>query len=446
MARKLSAEEERGAPSGFAPLVTPWSQTYQCELITPMVGGGITSWQPDKKQPVRSQSVKGQLRFWWRTMQNFPSAGALKAAEDQLWGSTNNGPRVRVQIKNATILAEKTLRRTEGNNQQNMNYENYPGYVLFPMQGQKEDDGSYVQSFDLITGLSFDLVVSSDSLTELEQQAVENSVALWILFGGLGARTRRGCGSLYCAAVMDRFADGSAIKTFLRGFVPATPPSPAPGSSPYPVLANCRFGFQASPTDPVPLWRTYLHTDYRSIRQENIGRDPGGKKPGRSRWPEPDVIRSLTGRTAGHPPRHRDQWFPRGAFGLPIQTKFNTHPEFGTPLDPEGEFTLRPTGQERWPSPLILKVIRLNATTSAKIWLLLNHTQPSALELSSTRYRPAGTPPGTTYSIPAAQLPSASGGKMALDGSLLPAGKPVCSAGTTPYDVLFTYLNVPEVP
>ena len=45
-------------------------KSFKFELITPMFGGDAESWQLDLKNPVRCQAVKGQLRFWWRTMQN----------------------------------------------------------------------------------------------------------------------------------------------------------------------------------------------------------------------------------------------------------------------------------------------------------------------------------------------------------------------------------------
>ncbi len=424
--------EEQSAPKVFQSAASSWRKTYQCQLITPMVGGGIKSWQADRINPARSQSIKGQLRFWWRTMQSFPTAVTLKEAEDALWGSTQVAPKLRVQVELCSEPQPETLRRTRGRAQQYIDYGNYPEYVLFPLQGQKDEQGNPVREFTLIAGLSFKLVLAGQTLTTGEIEAVENSVALWVLFGGMGARTRRGCGSLYCEEIMSRFHSGHDIKNFLRSISGSTPRL---GSSPYPVLANCRFGFASSNQETIPLWSAYLGNDYRNIRQGAIGRDPvplGGNTPGRSRWPEPDVIRRMTGKIAGHAPRHPDQWFPRAAFGLPIQTKFNTN---RTPLDPAGEYTLLPAGYERWPSPLILKVIRLNGETSAKIWLLLNHATPGNLTLN-----------GTAAPITSGLLPTAKAGKVALAGSPLPSGRPAAPGpGTDPYDVLFTYLNVPEV-
>lgn len=439
MARKLGTAEQQLAPPSFLSAGTGWSPSYRCELITPMVGGGTRSWHPDFGNPVRSQSIKGQLRFWWRTMQAFNSAADLKAAEDGLWGSTQQAPRVSIRVEDVSHPSTTELSRKPN---RYMDYGNLPDYVLFPFQGQKEENGEYVQQFTLISRISFTLILSGNSLSNDEQTAVENSVKLWVLFGGLGARTRRGCGSIFSQEVMEHFQSSSAIHDFLRSYAPAT--GPAVGTSPYPSIANCRFGYAETKIEPTSLWSQYMNT-YKNIRQGSIGRDPvpaGGNTPGRSRWPEPDTLRHRSGAITGHTPRHPDSWFPRAAFGLPIQTQFNTRK---TLADPQGTFTLRPSDHERWPSPMILKVLKINDTTTAKIWLLLNHACPGNLILESTNYWTRSTPP-RTVSIPTVELPTAITGKRVLAGSPLPAGTATLGPGTNPYDVLITYLNVPEVP
>ena len=81
MARKLTIDESEIAPD-FKPAGERLTQhEYEFELLTPMAGGGIESWIPDRENPVRTQSIKGQLRFWWRTMQNEENAPDLKAGE-----------------------------------------------------------------------------------------------------------------------------------------------------------------------------------------------------------------------------------------------------------------------------------------------------------------------------------------------------------------------------
>ena len=42
--------------------------TLECELVTPMYGGGVDAATVDLKMPIRVSAIKGQLRFWWRLL------------------------------------------------------------------------------------------------------------------------------------------------------------------------------------------------------------------------------------------------------------------------------------------------------------------------------------------------------------------------------------------
>ena len=43
------------------------SRDYAIRLVTPLFGGGIEPGEPDPSLPIRGASIRGQLRFWWRT-------------------------------------------------------------------------------------------------------------------------------------------------------------------------------------------------------------------------------------------------------------------------------------------------------------------------------------------------------------------------------------------
>ena len=396
--------------------------TYDIELITPMVGGGVESWKPDTKNPARTQAIKGQLRFWWRTMQNFSSVEDLKAAEDALWGCTDSSSLIRIDVCVAEKVSRDDIVTIARDHDGYLLYSDagVPDYVLFPLQSA--DDPCR-----LIKNLAFRLTVQCPVSV---QATVENTIKLWVLFGGLGARITRGCGALYCSSVMADFPDGGTIGNFLANVSPEN--SAGFGQSPWPVLGNSRFGFLADTNDQdsVTLWCNYL-TAYKDFRQgRNTAREPGhGSIPGRSKWPEPDAIRSKTGQYENHKPRHNDVWFPRAAYGLPILSRFNTKVKNGDPTDPRGDFHLDPLSGSRWPSPIILKIIKLADDTSAKIWLLLNHAIPEMI-LKSGR---------TTYPVSLAEHPNSFSGKQILHGMAIPA------SGTSPYDALINHLNIPEV-
>lgn len=67
----------RKARKGFKQLVID-----DLSLATPMLGGGVESLKVDTEMPIRAQSVRGQLRFWWRTFQSCETADDLRRSED----------------------------------------------------------------------------------------------------------------------------------------------------------------------------------------------------------------------------------------------------------------------------------------------------------------------------------------------------------------------------
>ena len=58
--------------------------TVQCELITPMYGGGVKAGVVDRNMPIRASALRGQLRFWWRLLNS--TTYPLFSAESALWG------------------------------------------------------------------------------------------------------------------------------------------------------------------------------------------------------------------------------------------------------------------------------------------------------------------------------------------------------------------------
>ena len=258
--------------------------SYDMELLTPMVGGGVKSWEPDFKNPIRSQSIKGHLRFWWRTMQHCKDPTTLREREDALWGSTANASTVRLAVIPSSAPERKILSRDERGY---VVYEDLPSYVLFPLQGQKEKD-----QFTIITDLKFHLTINC---RKEDREVVENTVKLWVLLGGIGARTRRGCGSIICPQIMEEFVTPEAIIQFIRKFHKEG--TPEFNKAPYPHLQNCRFAWrlQQGKSDAKTSWKSFLD-QYKSFRQgEGVARNPGkaNNRPGRTRWPEADAIRRI---------------------------------------------------------------------------------------------------------------------------------------------------------
>jgi CRISPR-associated protein Cmr1 len=158
---KFEPKTDFGKQSGRA------SQTFQFELITPMFGGDADSWQLDTKNPVRAQSVKGSLRFWWRTLQNEDDINKLLNAENSLWGgNTANGEGKDQSIKSPVSIAilnqkeiETELIQTNesGKGGKRLGKNCIPNYVLFPVT---EEVTKQNKNISVIKKLSFELLVS----------------------------------------------------------------------------------------------------------------------------------------------------------------------------------------------------------------------------------------------------------------------------------------------
>lgn len=411
--RRLTEEKAASVSFVGGGACAPTRCEYEVELITPMFGGDTQSWEPNKTRPIRESSVKGHLRFWWRTMQPPMKPAALKEAENALFGSTGAASKVSISI---AYPVEPTVQHFQFSPRGVTGTDrgvNYPIYALFPLIPRGQGTG--------VTKCTFRLTVTMTGLKEEQEDSVRNALKLWLLFGGVGARTRRGCGSLYCEEVMSEFPDMRAVQGFVNSLVSQQSPSPAW----YPRLAGARITFKkGSSKEPVEDWE-HLIRDYKDFRQS---RNPGTQqgRPGRSHWPEPDSIRRITGDGASnHTPKHgAGNWFPRAAYGMPVQFEFRN-----AEGDPRGKFFVQPVDKERWASPVILKVIQFGKESHGRLCLVLNQRIPQALELKRDKY--------SIRDLKEEEHPDNHAGRLMLE-------KDEASRKENPYETLIRKLNIKE--
>ncbi len=295
--------------------------TVTCRLITPMYGGGVKPGEVDCDLPIRASALRGQLRFWWRLLHGAGKESAdLFAAESSLWGGiSSNGAkasRVRVQIEGARVSDQQLVRKSDSDT---------PPYAL--ILDRNEDPALLKQ------GYSSDLVLHfKKGVTSSQRDGVMEALRWWASFGGVGARTRRGLGTVRVTG--DNLAPATSKEVKARG------------------------GWMAvgrPATTAVKAWREAVGALQRFRQGPGEGRNRGqGSRPGRSRWPEADAIRRLQNT---HAPAHSpeppvDSLYPRAAFGLPIVFHFKNMGDPGNP-DP----TLKPAidSSDRMASPLILR-------------------------------------------------------------------------------------------
>ncbi|WP_107976395.1 type III-B CRISPR module RAMP protein Cmr1 [Neisseria mucosa] len=306
-----------------------WQEIY-CELVTPLHGGGVVARESDEKLPVRVTAIRGQLRFWWRLLahQKWNLSGkSLREAEFRLWGGISEKATaslvfLRVQIQNK--LQEASL----------SDYAGPLGYALFTARATQTGLPEMKLGKE---GLQW--IVQwrlSEKANETDKQQVLETLRWWVNFGGVGARTRRGCGAF---VVKDS----------------SNPVFKQPLSVDEVMQAGCKLVLRPSTNHALVAWKEAVQR-LRDFRQgKEVGRNPSSdiKKPaGRSRWSEPDEIRRIT-RT--HSDRHKPEHpagdlFARGVFGMPIIFHF-------VGGDEPADTTLQPKCKERMASPLIIRPV-----------------------------------------------------------------------------------------
>lgn len=337
-------------------------KTYQCTLLTPLFGGGVRANEVDTAMPIRASSIRGQLRFWWRLLAEHKykinHLADRRAAEFALWGGMGAGDgkaHASLVFIHTGIAPDANVKTFNANAA--FSDKDYADcrYALFPLESNKTAEAL------AYPGLTFALNIRfSPQITAAQQAQAEEALRWWATFGGLGGRTRRGLGAVQVADVLpvsQQEADAAGCKLVCKGDYPA----------------------------PLMAWKEAVGK-LRAFRQgtkTGEGRNPGSsdpKRPGRSRWPEPDALRRLSKRHASrHAPEHKaGNLFPRAALGMPVIFEIR-----GTGEPPK--CSLQPKGKERMASPVILRPYPLASGKWAAAALLLPHAHVWQQDLELTQ-------------------------------------------------------------
>ena len=327
----------------------PIWNSMRCRLVTPMYGGGVQAAIPDIKMPIRAAAIRGQLRFWWRLLakQKWNLQGkALHQAESALWGGmeTNDtkeqASKVFLRVKEIGSIKKIPYfqKFSQQKRERKKNAELSPySYVLFAMDNTDEEEKTELIQEGLIWTLEWRFADTDKArISETEKKQVLETLRWWAMFGGVGARTRRGCGAF--------IVETCSIQEIMQ-----------PISVEEAQEAGCRLVMRQETGSAKNAWKEAVMR-LRDFRQgEGVGRNKGRDthKPGRSRWIEADELRHLAEEhDANHPPLTAKMGtFPRGLFGMPIITTFKDLE------DPGKNIQLLPNRKERMASPLIIRPV-----------------------------------------------------------------------------------------
>ena len=397
------------------------SKTYVIQVITPIFGGGVKAGENDPVTLIRPSSIRGHLRSFWRATRGAKckSLAELHQREGEIWGTTENPSKVALEIKLkspgkkypcAYFPEDKNFPRFE---------KNHPSYALFPFQGNKRDE---IPPANCTSNVSFELKLTHPQSISLD---VDAAVWAWTNFGGIGARTRRGCGALYCKELSPkRESLNSWYKSFLDGLG-----VDLSRSQKWPTLPDKLLVRDNNSNNVLQGWSDVVGLMQTFRQGQGVGRNPGSSpnRPGRSRWPEPEAVRQATSsRFARHSrmPAIPNDAFPRAELGLPIVFHFK---DIGDPKDTELYPVVDGLERTRMSSPLILRPLICRNGEIMQLILKLNAPVPDEVVLEkaqgSPRFKKIRDPtlasyPNSPMGGPRTGAPARSSSGSAIEGFL----------------------------
>jgi len=347
---------------------------YQVELLTPMFGGGVQPRQVDWAMPIRTRSIRGQLRHWWRlsmrdsvsspahplhTTMSAATPEAWRTLEFSRWGGMVKPP----QSPQASRIGVDVLNPREFRKCSFNELSKPLQYGYFPANPRDNVD---VNDAIVAPGAKFNLRLHVPESLKNELHA---AVIWWATLGGIGGRTQRGAG----AVAVRYLRDGAEASHLLSLFTEDNLRQTAGAVHRRLFRSGCVTTWLAgaSAGGGFPSAATaHAHglSQLKQFRQgEDVAREP--KSPHLSRWPEAHSLRCISHVSV---PAHAapasfagNESAPRAAFGLPIVMFFKDGPMNTMASDEHGRDPARRTlvpvdpGRSRMASPLILRPIAI---------------------------------------------------------------------------------------
>lgn len=339
------------------------SLTLSLKLITPMFGGGYKAGEVDDVCRIRAATVRGHLRFWWRALYGaeYTTSNALFKAEEARWGSTEKPAAISLKVIVTSNGNSKTYSQWTSSN-------SALTYFLFPFQKNNRRPQEGKGYADIAFTLTLDFPAEY-------HDEVERTLKAWIAFGGIGARTRRGCGALTVtenAAKWCMPANPSERTNWFKKLLPSV--AGQRSSTNIPILQGAKCVLGATNRDAMQVWEG-LAQFWRKFRKGLVSASRGntGRRNdlyGPGLWKDYSCLASNLLRNNALP-------LVKPFLGLPIifqdtPTLRNATQGFIGDLVPEDS--------GRMASPLILKPIALSDGQFCPCVLVLSAGRPQKLK------------------------------------------------------------------
>jgi CRISPR-associated protein Cmr1 len=404
------------------------------EIITPMVGGGTNPGETDKEFPVRPTAVRGHLRHWWRLAIGKSLGSRMWQREEEIFGSTEFPSPLVVRVTGCSQVEQ-----FDPSDGELVDRFGPIAYALFA----SIENGHQVAK----EGIKFNVLIDTPRAEYLNrrrtaqneqrkkmgreplpqtiepiQSDIDTALRTWLAFGGLGGRTRRGCGSIHSKPLL--------------GGLPTIPVTILVGRPQNSAVAAWREALQA--------YRDFRQTPRGSKHAKTLKSGKIVQVPGRSHWPEADSIRQITRCSLKPPlktppsgvpvdedthdhsvpvvPAELLPAFPKAALGLPINFHFADGPGKNRPavpnLDPQDVqlYPLRLTASgklekaERMASPVITRPIWLDGKWHPGV-VIFGEPLPAGFKVR-VEGRNAAIGGNLTHDVPSNQIVDARLGKL----------------------------------
>ena len=159
-------------------------------LVTPLFGGGAQPVEGDSA--LRVPALRGALRFWLRAVLwgRLGNVGEVHKVEEELFGSADKGQGL-VLLRLKVLEEENRRRYTVEEAKRQWGVGKGKGYMTYGLL-QKEGPRPWVEP-----GARYELgLLCKPKMTEEQRQWLEMALRAFALFGNVGAKSRKGFGSL----------------------------------------------------------------------------------------------------------------------------------------------------------------------------------------------------------------------------------------------------------
>lgn len=163
---------------------------FEVEVVTPMFLGGANV----NDAELRSPSLKGALRFWWRATCGKQNIGELKERESEIFGDTSTKSILALRIEQkGKILINKELAYRGDTFRVHGRPVHILDYLAYGTHKYEKGIGNRYVKDHISPGNRFIIKIAFQKKYEKD---VLNALAWMVHYGGMGARSRNGFGSI----------------------------------------------------------------------------------------------------------------------------------------------------------------------------------------------------------------------------------------------------------